>query len=62
MVSSEPVSTTLIEGQQLGLTRDYRDLFDGVDLLLEPGDCLYVKGPNGSGKSSFLRMLCGLLE
>ena len=35
---------------------------DGVDLVVEPGQCWGLLGPNGSGKSSLLRIAAGLAE
>ena len=40
----------------VGLTRDGRDLLDGVDWAVEPADRWVVLGPNGSGKTSLLRI------
>ncbi|MFZ3414586.1 thiol reductant ABC exporter subunit CydD [Arthrobacter sp. 3Tela_A] len=39
-----------------------RDVLDGVDLSLEPGDWLAVTGPSGSGKSTLLGVLLGFLQ
>jgi ABC transport system ATP-binding/permease protein len=36
-------------------------LFDGLDLLLDPGERLGVVGPNGSGKSTLLEIIAGRL-
>lgn len=33
----------------------------GIDLDLDPGDCLILTGPNGAGKSTLLRTVAGLL-
>ncbi len=37
-------------------------LFEGVSLIIRPGDRIGIVGANGSGKSTFLRLLTGLLE
>ena len=45
---------------KLGCSRGGRQLFQGVDCILESGRWLYVAGANGVGKTSLLRMVCGL--
>ena len=40
----------------VGLTRDGRDLLDGIDWEVAPGDRWVVLGPNGSGKTSLVRI------
>jgi iron complex transport system ATP-binding protein len=40
----------------VGVTRDGRDLLDGVDLTVGPGDRWVVLGANGSGKTTLLRV------
>jgi heme exporter protein A len=45
---------------KLGCSRGGRQLFQGVDCVLEAGRWLYVAGANGVGKTSLLRMVCGL--
>jgi heme exporter protein A len=52
----------LLTAQNLGLVRGGRQLFDGVDLALAPGQFLLLRGPNGAGKSSLLLTLAGLLR
>ena len=42
--------------------RGGRLLFEGVDLVIGPGEALHVRGPNGSGKSSLIRVAAGLLR
>jgi ABC-type lipoprotein export system ATPase subunit len=38
-----------------------RDLLDGVDLDVAPGDVTAISGPSGSGKTSLLMVLAGVL-
>lgn len=40
--------------------RGERELFNGIDLALHPGEILRIEGPNGSGKTSLLRIVAGL--
>jgi iron complex transport system ATP-binding protein len=40
----------------VGVTRDGRDLLDGVDLAVAADDRWVVLGPNGSGKTTLLRI------
>jgi heme exporter protein A len=42
--------------------RGGRLLFEGLDLVLAPGEAALVTGPNGAGKSSLLRLAAGLLR
>jgi heme exporter protein A len=46
----------------LACARGHRQLFEGIDLTVQPGEALRVAGRNGSGKTSLLRLLCGLAE
>ena len=45
-----------------GLTCSKRDrtLFEGLSLVVNAGELLYLRGPNGAGKTSLLRILTGL--
>lgn len=45
---------------KLGCNRGGRQLFSGIDCVLESGRWLHVTGANGAGKTSLLRMVCGL--
>lgn len=55
------IVTAVLEGVALACERDWRLLFEGLNLSVSAGDMLQVSGPNGAGKTSLLRMLCGLL-
>jgi ATPase subunit of ABC transporter with duplicated ATPase domains len=54
------VSATI---QTTGLAAGHgaKALFDGLDLVVAPGDVIGLVGPNGAGKSTLLRVLAGLL-
>jgi osmoprotectant transport system ATP-binding protein len=40
---------------------DGETLFDGLDLVIEPGQTTVLIGPSGCGKSTLLRLMLGLL-
>jgi heme exporter protein A len=48
--------------RDVSLIRGGRLLFEGLDLLLEPGGAVVVTGPNGAGKTSLIRLASGLLR
>ncbi|MGA9583001.1 MAG: heme ABC exporter ATP-binding protein CcmA [Allosphingosinicella sp.] len=52
---------SLIELRAVACVRGGRLLFEGLDLVLEPGGAALVAGPNGAGKSSLIRIAAGLL-
>lgn len=56
------MTSPYLETVALACERDWRLLFERLDLQLSRGEMLQVAGPNGSGKTSLLRLLCGLMQ
>jgi len=50
----------VLEARELTCSKRDRTLFEGLSLVVEPGELLYLRGPNGAGKTSLLRILAGL--
>lgn len=50
----------MLKAEHLGLQRNQRWLWQGLDIDWQPGQCWGILGANGSGKSSLLRLLAGL--
>lgn len=51
-----------VEASGVRRTFGRRRAVDGVDLVLNAGDCLALFGPNGAGKTTLLRVVAGLLK
>ncbi|MBF9036453.1 ATP-binding cassette domain-containing protein [Rhodobacterales bacterium HKCCE2091] len=49
-----------LSGISLGLGQ--QPLFEGLDLVIQPGDRLALVGRNGSGKSTLMKVIAGLAE
>ena len=60
LLNHELKTAPTLSFSKLACSRGGRQLFSGIDCLLEAGRWLYVTGANGVGKTSLLRMVCGL--
>ena len=52
----------LLQLSQISLTFGGNPLFDGLDLVVQPGDRVALVGRNGSGKSTLMKVMAGLVE
>ncbi|MEY6569146.1 ATP-binding cassette domain-containing protein, partial [Streptomyces sp. PGLac3x] len=52
--------TATLVAKDLSAQHGDRTLFEGLDLVVAPGDVIGLVGANGAGKSSLLRLLAGL--
>lgn len=55
------VGTATLRVRDAGRRFGRRDIFRRLELVLVPGERLFLGGPNGSGKSTLLRCLAGTL-
>jgi len=55
-----PTPGGTLAGRQLACRRGRRQLFEGLDITLQPGTVTWLRGTNGSGKTSLMRILAGL--
>jgi len=52
----------LLQLSRVALTFGGAPLFDGLDLVVQPGDRVALVGRNGSGKSTLMKVMAGLVE
>ncbi|MCI2398731.1 ATP-binding cassette domain-containing protein [Aliiroseovarius subalbicans] len=54
--------TPLLQLTGISLTFGGDPVFDGLDLVVQPGDRVALVGRNGSGKSTLMKVMAGLVE
>ncbi len=52
----------LLQLSQISLTFGGNPVFDGLDLVVQPGDRVALVGRNGSGKSTLMKVMAGLVD
>ncbi len=52
----------LLQLSAISLTYGGNPVFDGLDLVIQPGDRVALVGRNGSGKSTLMKLMAGLVE
>ncbi len=52
----------LLQLSQISLTFGGNPVFEGLDLVVQPGDRVALVGRNGSGKSTLMKVMAGLVE
>ncbi len=52
----------LLQVSDIALTWGGDPVFDGVDLVVQPGDRVALVGRNGSGKSTLMKVMAGLIQ
>ena len=54
--------TPLLQLNEISLTWGGDPIFDGLSLVVQPGDRVALVGRNGSGKSTLMKVMAGLVE
>jgi len=52
----------LLQLDNITLSLGSRDLLDGINCIINPGDRVGLVGPNGAGKSTLLKIIMGIQE
>jgi ATP-binding cassette subfamily F protein uup len=61
LAAAPRLSQTVIEASKAGQRYGERTIFQGVDLIVQPGERIGIVGPNGAGKTTLVRTLIGEL-
>ena len=61
-ISAPMAQAPLLQLANLSLTFGGNPVFDGLDLVIQPGDRVALVGRNGSGKSTLMKVMAGLVE
>ena len=48
--------------EKLAFSYGDKNIIDGIDLEVRPGELVGIVGPNGTGKSTLLRLISGVLK
>ncbi len=61
LAAAPRLSQTVIEAKKAGQRYGSHVIFEGVDLIVQPGERIGIVGPNGAGKTTLVRTLIGEL-
>jgi ATP-binding cassette subfamily F protein uup len=62
LAAAPRLSQTVIEAKGIAKGYSGRRVFDGVSLIVQPGERIGIVGPNGAGKTTLVRTLIAELE
>ncbi len=52
----------LLQARQITKCYGHRNILNGVDLVVQPGEVVSIFGPNGSGKTTLVKILATLIK